>query len=201
MKFLKRITVVLVSAFALLILYIEFGGKYVLDIKDRQLITWTMRSTQKLPENFTGFYGTVYPKYLSTNSWDQIINSVFNSNTSIKNCPCSQTSYFLYPRKTFKSQLIIKYHIISRYIELHYSQKDCLNFNFSTFDFLENRKGISDISQSLFNKNTKDLSPIEMAEILALYENPLKNSRNKNPERAKKRTAYFYNLYSKNLTK
>ncbi|MCT2560889.1 transglycosylase domain-containing protein [Chryseobacterium herbae] len=201
MKFLKSITIALISTFALLILCIEFGGKYFLDAEDRRIITVTVGSAPKLPENFITFYNTVYPKSLSTNSWDLMINNTFSSSVSKKECPCSQTAYTFYPHLTFKTQSVVKYFIISRYIEHHYNPKNCLSFNFDMFDFLENRKGVTILSKSLFNKKIKDLSPVEMAEILSLYENPAKNNRNTNPQHSKVRTAYFYDLYIKNLNK
>ncbi|SFN25775.1 Transglycosylase [Chryseobacterium oleae] len=201
MKFLKSITIALISTFALLILCIEFGGKYFLQTEDRKTITGAMRSTPKLPENFTTFYNTVYPKSLSTNSWDLMIDNIFRSSVSRKECPCSQTAYTFYPHLTFKAQSVIKYFIISRYIEHYYKQTDCLSFNFDMFDFLENRKGITTLSKSLFNKKIEDLNPVEMAEILSLYENPVKNDRNRNPQHSKVRTSHFYDLYKKNLNK
>ncbi|UPQ77626.1 transglycosylase domain-containing protein [Chryseobacterium nepalense] len=68
-------------------------------------------------------------------------------------------------------------------------------FNFSHFDFLENRKGISKLSKSLFKKDIKDLKSIEMSEIVSLYENPVKNNRYRNPERAKTRAEYLNQTY------
>lgn len=163
------------------------------------MVTWSVKTSKKLPENFTHFYNTVYPNALSDNTWNLIVNTFSNSRR--KQCPCSQMSYTIGAPGNFKSRPIIKYLSISRYIEHQYSQRECLNFNFSNFDFLENRKGIELVSKSLFNKDIKDLQPIEMAEILALYENPVKNNRNRSPERAKIRAEYLNDLYLKNLNK
>ncbi|WP_410498025.1 transglycosylase domain-containing protein [Chryseobacterium sp. Tr-659] len=103
------------------------------------------------------------------------------------------------PTLDINNKASLDYFLIIRYIEQNYTQEDCLNFNFSNFDFLYNRKGIEQASQSLFNKPVTELQPIEMAEILALYENPLKNNRYRNPEYTKARATYFYNLYLNNL--
>jgi membrane carboxypeptidase/penicillin-binding protein len=107
----------------------------------------------------------------------------------------------LMPTLSINNKLSLDYFLIIRYIEQNYSQEDCLNFNFSNFDFLYGRKGIEQVSQSLFNKETKDLKPMEMAEILTLYENPVWNNRNRNPERSKERTLYLYNRYLINVNK
>ncbi|MCW3161226.1 transglycosylase domain-containing protein [Chryseobacterium oryctis] len=201
MKYLKIISIAFFSILVLLILYIEFGGRYILNTTDKRIITWHIRSSEQLPTNFYNFYDIVYPNSLSDNSWNLIFNTLLNPNTQRKSCPCNQLAYRLFLTLNTKNKSAIDYFLIARYIEHRYSQKDCLNFNFSNFDFLENRKGIKNISQSFFNKEAKDLRPLEMGEILALYENPVKNNRNRNPERAKTRAKYFYNLYIQNSNK
>ncbi|ROH97984.1 transglycosylase [Chryseobacterium daecheongense] len=201
MKYFKRFLILVILAFILLIIYIEFGGHYIINKDDKQSITWYIRSSSKLPENFTGFYNTVYPNALSNNSWDLVRDTFSSSKTTRKECPCSQTANLLFPVLDIKNKNTFDIFWVTRYIEHRYTQKECLNFNFSNFDFLENRKGTEQISQSLFNKQTKALKPIEMGEILALYENPVKNNRNRNPEQAKSRAKYFCDLYSENLNK
>lgn len=201
MKYLKRILIVLFFLFSMFVMYMEFGGRYILNKNDRRIITWSIRTSSKLPESFTDFYNTVYLNSLSRNSWDLVIDTFSGLKTSRKECPCSQTANLLFPVLTIKNKNSFDIFLLSRYLEQHYTQKECLNFNFSNFDFLENRKGTEQISQSLFNKQVKTLQPIEMGEILALYENPVRNNRNRNPERAKSRAQHFYDLYSENLNK
>jgi hypothetical protein len=202
MKYLKRTLFVIFSLFSLFIIYIEFSGRFILNENDRRLITSYIRNSSKLPENFTDFYNTVYPNSLSGNSWEWLFSGLLNPNTSRrKECPCMQMSYRIFPSLEIKYKSSIDYFLVARYLEHQYSQKECLNFNFNKFDFLENRKGTEKVSMSLFNKNIENLHPIEMAEILALYEQPVRNNRLRNPERAKERTQYFYHLYSENLKK
>lgn len=202
MKYLKNALFISFFLFSLFVLYIEFGGRYIISKNDKRVIAWHIRSSQQLPKNFTNFYNTVYSNSLSGNSWNWALSALSNSNTiTRKECPCNQVAYRIFPWLEIKNKSSLDYFLVARYIEQHYSQKECLNFNFSNFDFLENRKGIKQISMSLFNKNIDELHAIEMAEILALYEQPLGNNRHRNPERAKKRTQYFYNLYSENLKK
>ncbi|WP_165571795.1 transglycosylase domain-containing protein [Chryseobacterium formosense] len=102
------------------------------------------------------------------------------------------------PQLNIKNLSALDYILVTRYIEHNFSQNECLNFNLSSFDFLENRKGIESVSKSLFNKSVENLKPIEVAEVFALYEKPLKNNRNRNPANAKKRTEQLYQLYLKN---
>ncbi|WP_126654026.1 transglycosylase domain-containing protein [Chryseobacterium aureum] len=201
MKYLKKILLFIIFVAFLFVLYVELGGRYILNTTDKRVITWYIRSSNKLPENFNSFYNTVYPKSLSQNSWSFLGNTIINPTSQKKECPCNQMVNTIFPRLEYQNKVSFDQFLIARYIEHSYSQKDCLNFNFRNFDFLENRKGIENVSKSLFNKEVKDLQPIEIAEILALYENPVKNNRYRNPERTKNRTKHFYNLYSKNLKK
>ncbi|MDN4031486.1 transglycosylase domain-containing protein [Chryseobacterium gambrini] len=111
-------------------------------------------------------------------------------------------SYKILPTLEIKHTKRINYFmnqfIVARFIENKFSQKECLQFNFSSFNFLENRKGLSEVSQSLFKKDVEDLKPMEMVEILALYEAPLRYNRSRNPQKAKERTEHFYHVYLNN---
>jgi len=198
MKHIKRILIFFFPALALFILFLEFGGKYFLSNEEKTMIGWSMTMGSRLPADFNNFYNTVYPNSLEKNTWEIITNPTA---VSRKNCPCSQMAYSIYPHIKFKIISPLKYILVSRYLEHHYTQRQCLNYNFNNFNFLENRIGIDQISKSLFNKSVKDLKPVEMAEILALYEGPLRNNRNRNPERAKVRARHFLNLYEKNVNK
>ncbi|PRB02583.1 hypothetical protein CQ046_11885 [Chryseobacterium sp. MYb7] len=199
MKYLKKILLFIIIVIFSFVLYVELGGRYILNTIDKRLITWSVRSSNKLPENFNTFYNIVYPNSLLQNSWIFLGNAIINQNSQKKECPCNQMASNIFPRLGYQNKSSFDQFLIARYIEHSYSQKDCLNFNFRNFDFLENRKGIENVSKSLFNKEVKDLQPMEIAEILALYENPVKNNRYRSSERAKNRTEHFYNLYSKNL--
>ncbi|WBV60333.1 transglycosylase domain-containing protein [Chryseobacterium camelliae] len=201
MKYLKRNLLLLLTILVLFILYLEFGGRFILDTTDKRIITFSIRSSKKLPENFTNFYNIIYPNSLSENSWGLISHTILNSRTSRKECPCNQMAYSLFPRIDIKNKTAIDYFLVARYIEHKYNQRDCLNFNFSNFDFLEGRRGIEQVSKSLFNKNVENLSTLEMSEILALYENPVKNNRNRYHEHAETKAQYFNYLYLKNSTR
>lgn len=97
-------------------------------------------------------------------------------------CPCREIAFRIFPSLNIKNKSSLDYILATRYLEQNYSQTECLNFNFSNFDFLDNIKGIQAVSKSLFDKDINDLTSLEIAEIIALYENPVKNNKNKNPE-------------------
>ncbi|MFC3158655.1 Transglycosylase [Chryseobacterium arachidis] len=198
MKYFRRIFIVTATAFIVFLLYCEFGGKFILNDSDKQMIAYEIRSSEEIPDNFTNFYNTIYPNSLSENSWNYIFSALIDQKAPRKECHCNQMAYRFFPILEINHKKGIDQFLTARFIENKFSQKECLQFNFNHFDFLENRKGLTKISKSLFNKEIKDLQPLEMAEILALYENPVRNNRNRNPENAKKRTAYLYNLYIKN---
>jgi hypothetical protein len=199
MKYFRRIFIVFITALTLFVLYLEFGGGFILNDYDKRIITFSIRASKKLPENFTNFYNSVYQNSLNENSWNLVYSSILNSNSQRKECPCNQMAYRLFSALEINHRSPIDQFLVARFIEHNYSQKDCLAFNFNHFDFLENRKGLEKISKSLFNKEAKDLQPLEIGEISALYENPVRYNRIKNPEKAKARADYFYNLYLKNL--
>ncbi|KAA2220373.1 transglycosylase domain-containing protein [Chryseobacterium sediminis] len=201
MKYLKRLLIVACIFFILVFLYLEFGGRFVLNTDNKREITWNMRIDKKLPDNFINFYNTVYPNSMSQNSWDFYIKAFTQSNPNVNECPCRETGNRIMPTLNIQNKSPLDYFLLIRYIEQNYTQKDCLNFNFSNFDFLNNNKGIEQVSRSVFNKPAKELHPLEMGEILALYNNPRKSNRYRNPEYAKERATYFYNLYLNNLKK
>ncbi|SIT09874.1 Transglycosylase [Chryseobacterium ureilyticum] len=201
MKYLKISLLAIGCTFIISILYIEFGGKFRLNKENKKIITWHIRTSKKSPDNFKNFYNTVYLNTLSKNSWNLYIQQLINSSDIDQACPCHTMSNRLMPTFDIKNKSSLDYFLVIRYIEQNYNQEDCLNFNFSNFDFLYGRKGIDQVSRSLFSKPATELQSIEMAEILALYENPIKNNRYGNPERARARATYFYNLYLSNLKK
>ncbi|MDR3022678.1 transglycosylase domain-containing protein [Chryseobacterium sp.] len=174
---------------------------YILNTDNKREIAWYMRNSKKLPGNFVNFYTTVYPNSTSQNSWNFYIKSITQSNLPVNECPCHQTGNRIMPTLNIQNKSTLDYFLLIRYIEQNYSQKDCLNFNFSNFDFLNNNKGIEQVSRSVFNKPSEELQPLEMGEILALYNNPRKSNRYRNPEYTKERATYFYNLYLNNLKK
>ncbi|SMO90764.1 Transglycosylase [Chryseobacterium rhizoplanae] len=201
MKYLKRFLLFIITLLILLLLYLEFGGIYILNTDNKREIVWYMRSSKKLPGNFVNFYNTVYPNSTLQNSWNFYIKSITHSNLPANECPCRQTGNRIMPILDIQNKSTLDYFLLIRYIEQNYSQEDCLNFNFSNFDFLNNNKGIEQVSRSVFNKQAEELQPLEMGEILALYNNPRKSNRYRNPEYTKERATYFYNLYLNNLKK
>lgn len=201
MKYLKISIALAFAALVFLFLYVEFGGRFIIGNSDKRMITHEIRSSEKLPENFTNFYNTLYPNVLHENSWHLLLQSIINKNNQRKECPCNIAVFQLTPILAINNKKSIDQFVVARYLEHHYSQEECLSFNFSHFDFLENRKGISKLSQSLFKKDIKDLQPIEIAEIVSLYEHPVKNNRYRNPERAKTRAEFLNQVYNNNLKK
>ncbi|KIC64353.1 hypothetical protein RM51_06505 [Chryseobacterium taiwanense] len=202
MKYLKRFLLLIISSIVFFLLYLEIGGRFIINDVDKKMIIHKIRDSEKIPANFSNFYNTVYPNSLSENSWNFVFSAFIDPDHSQrKECPCNQIAYRLFPILEIKNKQFIDQFLIARYIEHHFSQQDCLNFNFDHFDFSENRKGLQKVSKSLFNKETKNLTPLEMGEILALYEAPQRNNRYRNPERAEVRARHFLNLYEKNVNK
>ncbi|MFY1045628.1 transglycosylase domain-containing protein [Chryseobacterium sp. GP-SGM7] len=194
MKYLKKISFLILTSIFLFILYLEFGGNYILDNKAKRTILLNMRVNKKLPQNVTRFYNTIYKNSLSKNSWNFFLSSDYQ-----KDCPCYQMSHKILPTLEIKNVSPIDYFHVTRYIERNFTQTECLSYNLNNFDFLEKRKGIDTVSKSLFNKSIENLEPLELAEVFAIYEQPLKNNRNRNPEKASKSIKRHYNIYLKNL--
>jgi hypothetical protein len=199
MKYIRLTLILAFTAIVLLFLYVEFGGRFIIGNTDKRMITYEIRTSEKLPENFTNFYNTLYPNALHENSWHLLLQSVINKNNQRKECPCNITAFQLTPVLAISNKKNIDQFVVARYLEHNYTQEECLAFNLSHFDFLENRKGISKLSQSLFKKDIKELQSIEIAEIVSLYENPVKNNRYRSPERAKTRAEYLNQVYINNL--
>jgi len=167
-KYLKLLILLAFASMVLLILYFEFGGRFIINNSDKRMITNEIRKSKKLPANFIHFYNTLFPNALHENSWHLLLQSVINKNNQRKECPCNVTAFQLMPILAINNKKSIDQFVVARYLERHYSQEECLSFNFSHFDFLENRKGISKLSKSLFKKNIKDLKSIEIGNCVPL---------------------------------
>lgn len=198
-KYARWIFLLFFAVSILFVLYFEFGGIFVLSTSDKRTITYEIRSSRKLPENFTLFYNTVYQNSLSSNSWNYRISALVKSESSGKDCPCSRMAYRVFPVLEINNKKGIDQFLTARYIERHFSQEECLASNFGCHNFPENQKGVFKVSEFLFHKDLKDLKPLEMAEIIALYENPVRYNRFRNPEKAQTRTVHFYTLYLNNF--
>lgn len=197
-KYIRWIFILLFAVSVSFVLYLEFGGIFVLSTSDKRTITYELRSSRKLPENFTLFYDTVYPNSLSSDSWNYRLSALVKKSSG-KDCPCSQTAYRLLPVLEIHNKKGIDQFLTARHIEHHFSQEECLASNFGHYHFPENQKGVFKVSEFLFHKELKDLKPLEMAEIIALYENPVRYSRFRNPEKAQKRAVHFYSIYLNNF--
>lgn len=139
-KCIKWMLILFFTAFLFFVIYLESGGNFILNHSDKQLITYEMRSCKKLPENFTSFYNTVYPNSLFSDSWSYVIDDLLKPQSSRKECPCSQTAYRLFPLLEIHNKKGIDQFLTARYIEHHFTQQECLSFNFNKFDFLEKKK-------------------------------------------------------------
>lgn len=200
MKHLKRSLIFAFFLFIIILNYIQFGGRFILSQYDKEVITFKIRSTHKLPQNFTTFYSVIYKNSLTKDSWNYNLKVLLGQNKMLE-CPCREMGFRIFPSLDIKNKNSLDYFLVTRYLEQNYSQTDCLNFIFSNFDFLDKRKGLEAVSKSIFDKEIKDLTPLEIAEVIALNENPVKNNRFRYPERALARTKYFHELYLKNLNK
>lgn len=199
MKYIKWVFILPFAVFVSFALYLEFGGRFFINDSDKQMITNEIRSSRKLPENFADFYNTVYPDALQNNSWNYLFTGLVHGLAKRTECPCNQMAYRLFPILQIRNKKGFDQFSTARYIEHHFNQMECLAFNFEKSDFLDGRRGLAAISRSLFNKETKNLQLIEMAEILALSENPGRYNRLRNPEKAQERAEQIYNTYLDNL--
>lgn len=62
--------------------------------------------------------------------------------------------------------------VIAAKIENHYSKEDILTAYLNEFDFIYNSIGVAAASKTYYNKNYRELSPVEACGILAMLRNP-----------------------------
>lgn len=208
MKFLNVLKkIILYSAIFFIVvcfsfyLYIENGAKIYFPEKERTELIQQIKSAPQLPENFVNFYSVVYPNNIKYTTWSYLKRqflSIFPSRD--ENCLYFQVAKnFCFPQKIYHVKNLFKPIMFSAYIEDYVSQKECLNYQFLKFDFLQNRIGLEAVSQDLFKKPLKNLQPIELAEIIALSENPIRNNRYRNPERTQQRSKALLERYQQKL--
>lgn len=184
-----------------LYLYIENGAKIYFPEKERNELINNIKSAPPVPNNFIEFYDVVYPKSLKDNYFKKFYRQFINFYTNrgerlpSQNVANISISPFL-NNNSHKNSLNTLFLI--RYIEQETTQQQCLNYELKNYNFLYNRKGIEAVSQDLFQKPVKELKPLEIAEIIALLENPTRNNRFRNPEKANQRTNVFLRNYELN---
>lgn len=194
-KLLLYSTIIFVVACFSFYLYVENGAKIHFSHRERTELIQQIKSAPKLPDNFVEFYNGVYPESLENNFWKKSYHQLtsryhLDSELPSQNVANLSAGPFLRYKKRYINNILL-----IRHIEQNTTQTECLNFIFRNFDFLYDRRGIEAVSQDLFKKNVKDLKPLEMAEIISLAENPVRNNRYRNPERAKMRTEVILNRY------
>ena len=207
LKILKKVslysTILFIIGIFSLYLFLENGAKFYYPEKDRLELVQRIKSSPPLPDNFVEFYNIIYPNNQNYTTWGFLKKqfSSLNPNRDLECFSLTLTRRFSIPYKNSNRLMsALKPIMVSLYVEDFVTQKVCFDYLCNNFNFTNNQKGVKAVSQNLFKKPLKDLEPLEMSEILALMQNPIRYDRFRNPEKAKQRTNYILKKYKNNIT-
>lgn len=75
--------------------------------------------------------------------------------------------------------------ITATQLEKRYTKEEILTMYFNKFDFIYGANGIEMAAKTYFNKTTKDLTLLESATLVAMFENPVYNNPKRNPKKSR----------------
>ena len=143
-------------------------------------------------------------KYADLISIFQKTHSIENVNNRFlkgkKDCPCLDViRVYGYPSLYLKNSSQIRNGIneiiYANKIEKKFTQEDCLNFLFSSYDFTREIKGVEKASKYFFNKNLEELNQTEKINLILMVDNlGLYNPFRKNEVLKKKIEEYRQNI-------
>ncbi|WP_025743685.1 transglycosylase domain-containing protein [Aquimarina pacifica] len=171
--FIKRMSIVGILLFTILLLYTKYCWKSVVSKKEVAVLVSEIREADALPETFYELYEADNPKSLTNDLNMQILNSLFYSDT--KNTPCSKAVVFselVWRKKSMFNRFKLREISLSWKIEGETTQKECLNWVAQKYDFLNQGVGIKQAAQKYFGKGISDLSEKEFATLVVMMRNP-----------------------------
>lgn len=161
----------MVIIIAVPILYYNYWGYTIMDKDERQSFVEKIKNTPILPDKFYDIYNSLYTDALNKNYWQYM----FSLDKRFQ-CPCREAVFIgVYPQYTgFDLNLIIPT------IEKNVSQKECLNFYLSEFDFTDGNIGVQNTARYYFDKDLEELNDSEIIELYIRMENPSRYRSEKN---------------------
>lgn len=152
-----------------------------------KLVIKEIQSTKGYDEFVYSTYNQVYDNALERSSFEHLISNLLGDR---KECPCYYATHWASPY-ILKSGY--KWHenryAAARYLEKEVSQKECLNFILTEFDYRNNNIGIEAAAKFYYQKNIADLEKEELIGLFVMYENPTFYNPKRFPERHAKRVA------------
>ena len=142
-----------------------------------------VKSADELPYAFYELFEIKYPNSLHNNFSKQFFKGVLGeSNIEVPSYLVASNSKLQYKIQNKKGLVSFIW-----FIEENTSQKECLNYYVSKFDYMYNSKGIAQASKYYFNKDAHDLNKNEIATFIIMLENPYYYNPKKHKERLAKK--------------
>jgi hypothetical protein len=127
-----------------------------------------VKATKALPENFVSVYKQADP---ITDIPGLIVDRLFKDRS--RSCPCLEAASIMRPLYLGNSRITGSVYVLAWKLEKELSQRQCLNYLVSNFDFLYQNIGIEKASHFYFSNNLADLNSDQMKILVLMLENPL----------------------------
>lgn len=146
-----------------------------------------IKSAEEVPDKFYKFLNALYPNDLNNGITQTYIKSI--SNPPFRPSPSLLAAkYWGLPlqKKSDKRRMTTSFFGLAVKLEDDVTQKECINWIVSNYDFLENQIGISNASKFYYKKDISKLSDAEMATLALIFKNSSLYNPKRNPDGMKK---------------
>lgn len=182
--FFNGFILLLILGFGLL-WYLRSDFNQPFDKKELAEFKQMIRESEPLPQDFVEIYKKVHPIVNTSVKFSQEVFGNYDGQ-----CPCLRTAWYsqMFGDNTQgKMRVLTNGYVLSWKLERQFTQEECLSFEATYFDFLENQRGIRAASKHYFKKDLKELNFDEMATLAIMMENPWLYHPRRQPTRLKER--------------
>lgn len=166
----KLLLILIIITFIIILpiyIYVFKLPYFTIKEEERKYIENLIKTSPELPDRFYEIYDIIYPKSLKQEQLNYLIDRSFNNIKEQVECPCRLAAY--------NNQWVSRYRLslpqMTFFIEGFASQKECLNYYASKFQFSKDIIGIKDVSIILYGKEINTLNDREYIELILIMEN------------------------------
>lgn len=154
----------------------------VLPEKEFNKLISEISTTKPLPNNFQKTIAQIYPDIFDNNYSKHLLLQLL-SNKEFQPCPCRNVALRVRTENQNVNQAVRNLYPVSLTwaIEERVSQKQCMAYNLSNFDFTKGIIGIDQASDYYFNENLANLSTNQLLELILMIKNPLLYDKERRP--------------------
>ncbi|MCT4664340.1 MAG: transglycosylase domain-containing protein [Flavobacteriales bacterium] len=140
-----------------------------------------IKNSKELPDKFVSTFKQIYP-FTSTMG---VLSDKLLKNKNNYNCPCLDIARYSWNLTLQNNKITGNSYVLALKIEEEISQRACLNYLASRYDFLYNTRGIHQASLFYFKTELDSLNTEQYAILSLMMENPSVFNPKRNPQKLK----------------